>query len=118
MTPHQMRPGLRDAPGCRALTRVRRPDPGYNRPVSQRCGGLPVAVLDLTAKGASLEQAEEGRHSEASGQAEEDGREAPHVDARPAPVSDQPSTLLLAVVDDLFVRSRIDAAAGQTGVEV
>ena len=27
-------------------------------------------------------------------------------------------TLLLAIVDDLFVRSRIDAAAGVAGVEV
>lgn len=29
-----------------------------------------------------------------------------------------PPTLLLAIVDDLFVRSRIDAAAGVAGVEV
>jgi DNA-binding response OmpR family regulator len=33
-------------------------------------------------------------------------------------VSDQPPALLLAVVDDLFVRSRIDTAAGLAGVEV
>jgi DNA-binding response OmpR family regulator len=33
-------------------------------------------------------------------------------------VSDSSPPLLLAVVDDLFVRSRIDAAAGLAGVEV
>jgi hypothetical protein len=33
-------------------------------------------------------------------------------------VTDAQPTLLLAIVDDLFVRSRIDAAAGVAGVEV
>lgn len=79
--------------------------------------------------------------AEAPGQAEEDGREASDVDARPPPVSDGRSAaradggapgsaagpagsasgrpaLLLALADDLFVRSRIDAAAGAAGVEV
>lgn len=33
-------------------------------------------------------------------------------------MTDATPTLLLAIVDDLFVRSRIDAAAGVAGVEV
>jgi hypothetical protein len=65
-----------------------------------------------------IEQAEEGRAGEASGQAEEDGREAAHVNARPAAVSDRLPAQLLALVDDLFVQSRIDAAAKATGVAV
>ena len=56
--------------------------------------------------------------AEAPGQGEEARREAPHVDARAAPVSEAGPPLLLAIVDDLFVRSRIDAAAGVAGVEV
>src|SRR5689334_16961990 len=67
-------------------------------------------------EGARIEQTEEGRLAEAPGEAEEDGREAPDVDARQAAVSD--AVLLLAIVDDLFARSRIDAAAGVAGVEV
>jgi hypothetical protein len=63
-----------------------------------------------------VEQAEEGRVAEASGEGEEDGREAAHVDARPAAVNR--GDLLLAMVDDLFVRSRIDAGADVAGVEV
>jgi hypothetical protein len=63
-----------------------------------------------------VEQAEEGRVAEASGEGEEAGREAAHVDARPATVNE--GDLLLAIVDDLFVRSRIDAGAGVAGVEV
>jgi hypothetical protein len=63
-----------------------------------------------------VEQTEEGRVGQAPGEAEEDGGEAPRVDARPASVSE--GDLLLAIVDDLFVRSRIDAGAGVAGVEV
>jgi PleD family two-component response regulator len=56
--------------------------------------------------------------AEASDQGEEAGRETPHVDAGAAPVTDVRPALLLAIVDDLFVRSRIDAAADLAGVEV
>jgi hypothetical protein len=70
------------------------------------------------AEGAHIEQAEEGRLAEAPDQAEEDGREAPDVDARSAAMSIDRPALMLAIVDDLFVRSRIDAAADAAGVEV
>jgi hypothetical protein len=63
-----------------------------------------------------VEQAEEGRVAEAPSEGKEVGREAPRVDACPASVND--GDLLLAIVDDLFVRSRIDAGAGVAGVEV
>ena len=54
--------------------------------------------------------------AEAPGQGEEARREAPDVDARAAAVSQD--GLLLAIVDDLMARSRIDAAAGVAGIEV
>jgi PleD family two-component response regulator len=63
-----------------------------------------------------VEQAKKGRLAKAPGQGEEARREAPHVDACPAAVNE--GDLLLAVVDDLFVRSRIDAGASVAGVEV
>ena len=56
--------------------------------------------------------------AEAPGEGEEAGREAPRVDAGPPPVSNRPPAPVLALVDDLFVRSRIDAAASVAGVEV
>jgi hypothetical protein len=77
--------------------------------------GWPTSAAN---EGATIEQAEEGGLAQAPDQGEEARREAPHVDARPAPVTDAPEPLLLALVDDLMVRSRIDAAAGLAGVEV
>jgi len=68
-------------------------------------------------RGAGFEQAKESGHSEASREAQEDGREAPNDDPGEAPLSGRPPSLL-AVVDDLFVRGRIDAAAEASGVEV
>jgi hypothetical protein len=84
-----------------------------------------VGLLSTTLRGSVHEQAEEGCHQEASGEGEEGRREAADVDARTPPVSDGTTShqvggraLLLAIADDLMVRSRIDAAAGVAQVDV
>jgi hypothetical protein len=84
-----------------------------------------VGLLSTTLRGSVHEQAKEGCHQEASGEGEEGRREAADVHARTPPVSDGTHThhvggraLLLAIADDLMVRSRIDAAAGVAQVDV
>jgi PleD family two-component response regulator len=84
----------------------------------RRSGGPKAAVATGSARGVIGEQAKEGRLAEAPDQGEEARREAADVVARSTPVTDGERALLLAVVDDLFVRSRIDAAAAVAGVDV
>ena len=105
-------------PRARGTSRGHHAVPGYNRRVTRRCGGQLRGRRTGSSKGVCVEQAEEGRLAKAPSQGQEARREAPHVDARSASVTDASPALLLAVVDDLFVRSRIDAAAGVAGVEV